>query len=38
MRNNFKQNKNIFTGSMDSTVMLSGNSRDDAGADVFSLR
>ena len=33
-----KQNKNIFMGSADSTVMVAGNSRGDAGADIFSLR
>ena len=33
-----KQNKNIFTGSADSTVMVAGNSRGDAATDVFSLR
>ena len=33
-----KQNKNIFTGSADSNVMVVGNSSGDAAADVFSLR
>ena len=33
-----KQNKKNFTGSADSTVMVAGNSRGDAAADIFSLR
>ena len=33
-----RNKKTFFTGSADYTVMVAGNSRGDAAADVFSLR